>query len=76
MSKPISQQEADSLFLMEKIKTDNEEFAVPLLGKKISVVLSSKDNKEKFLLDVSSGRLNIARYKMQNRARETIFYVD
>lgn len=72
MSKDLTQGEADNLFAMEKVKIDDQEWDLPFGGNAIKVPLESKDGKEKFLLDASTGQLNISRFKLQNRTRETI----
>jgi hypothetical protein len=68
----LTQDEADSLFAMEKIRFDDTEWDVPDLGGSISVPLISPDRKEHFLLDVSKGRIDLKRQKYQSRAREAI----
>ena len=72
MAKIITQQEADILLKMEKIKVDNQCWIFPSGGEKISVSLQSKNNKEKFLLDVNTSCLSLSKLTLQNRTRETI----
>ena len=72
MAKVVTQQEADFLLKMEKIKVDDNEWALPLGGKKLSIPLLSKDKKEKFVLDANSSQLCLTKLTLQNRARDTI----
>lgn len=72
MAKIITQEEADNLLKMEKVKIDDQEWSLPMCGDKISVPLQSKNNKEKFLLDANSSRLSLSKYTLQNRTRETV----
>ncbi|WP_342271906.1 MULTISPECIES: DUF6978 family protein [unclassified Candidatus Tisiphia] len=68
----ITQDEADFLFKMKKIKMDNNIWNLPDLGGKIAVPLISLDKRENFILDISRGRLDLKRQKYQNRSREVI----
>ncbi|WP_316353356.1 DUF6978 family protein [Candidatus Trichorickettsia mobilis] len=68
----ITQDEADSLFKMEKIKIDDNPWGLPDLGGKIEVPLISVDKREHFMLDISRGKINLKRQKYQNRARDAI----
>lgn len=72
MAKNITQEEADALLKMEKIKINDQEWSLPFGGGKISVPLQSKSNKEKFLLDANTSRLSLSKLTLQNRTRETI----
>jgi len=68
----ITQNEADLLFKMEKIRVDDTEWKLPSGGNRLEIPLTSKDKKESFLLDLSRGRLNIERRKYQNRCRQSV----
>lgn len=72
MSKIITQEEADNLLKMEKVKVDDQEWSLPIGGSKISVPLQSINNKEKFLLDANTSRMSLSKLTLQNRTRETI----
>ncbi len=72
MAKIITQKEADRLFSMEKVKVDDTVWALPYGGTKISIPLQSKDFKEKFMLDVNTSKLCLAKLTLQNRTRDTI----
>jgi hypothetical protein len=71
----LTQMEADFLIRMEKIAFDDTEFELPDLGGSLSVPLQSINKKEKFLLDISKGRIDIKRQKFQNRTRESIVLI-
>lgn len=68
----ITQDEADFLFKMTKIKINDDFWNLPDLGGKIEIPLVSFDKRERFILDVSRARINLKRQKYQNRARENI----
>ena len=72
MAKIITQEEAEKLLKMEKVKVDDQEWSLPVYGNKISVPLQSRDNKEKFMLDANSSRMVLTKLTLQNRTRETI----
>lgn len=72
MSATLSQAEVDALLAMEKHHTTLERIRLPDGGGGISVPLVSVDGTETFQLDISRGRINLAKGKFQNRARTTI----
>lgn len=72
MSKNISQKDADKLFAMEKFKTNDNQVFLPYCGDKTSVVLESKNKKEKFVLDINTSSLSLLKCTFQNRSRETL----
>ena len=72
MAKIITQEEAEKLLKIEKIKVDNKEWALPFGGNKISVPLQSKDKKEKFMLDANTSRFCLKKLTLQNRTRDPI----
>jgi hypothetical protein len=71
----LTQTEANSLFQMEKIRVNEEEWDLPDLGGSISIPLISQDKKEYFILDISKGKIDLKRQKYQNRVREAIILV-
>ncbi len=76
MAEPnLSQTEADALIAMEKHREDDARHAFPLPGGSLTVPLVSADRREQFLLDISRGRIDLAKVKMQNRARQVIVLV-
>jgi len=77
----LTQSEANILISMEKHR-ENENcytyFGIDKSKKSkksISIPLISADKREKFLLDISQGRINLSKGKYQNRARETVVLV-
>lgn len=68
----LSQSEADALLAMEKHRADEVERPFPSMGGAIRVPLTSADRREAFVLDVSRGRIDLAKATFQNRAREIV----
>jgi len=68
----LNQAEADFLFAMEKVATSNGEWDFPTMGMKVEIPLISLDKKEKFLLDIGRGTIDLKKIKCQNRARQVI----
>ncbi len=68
----LTQVEADYLFSMEKVATNNNEWDFPTMGMKIEVPLVSIDKRDRFLLDISRGIINLKKITYQNRARQII----
>lgn len=67
----LSQNDADQLFLLEKVlKEENPLYDFPVGGDKVSVPLVSADKKEDFIFDVTSSSISISKYTFQNRARK------
>ena len=71
----LSQAEADALIVMEKIREDEKEYDFPSPGEKLVVPLTSKDRREKFLLDVTRVRIDLTKVTYQSRARQVIVLV-
>jgi len=71
----LSQSEADALMSMEKRRADDRVYDFPDCGGIIAVPLISADRRESFLLDVSRGRIDLAKVKYQNRARQVVVLV-
>lgn len=69
---PLTQSEADALLAMEKHRADDDHRDFPSLGGGITVPLISTDKREQFLLDVSRGRIDLAKLKYQNRSRVVV----
>lgn len=68
----LSQAEADDLIALPKQREDTREWDYPVLGGKISIPLVSLDHREKFVLDLSRGRINLAKGTYQNRGRGVV----
>jgi hypothetical protein len=71
----LTQAEADSLVAMEKHRVDEERHVFPVAGKSLVLALQSADKREQFFLDLSRGRIDLAKVKMQNRARQVVVLV-
>ena len=71
----LSQSEADALIAMEKIRVDEQSFDYPSFGGRVSVPLISRDKREKFVLDISKGRITLLKGTYQNRARQVVILV-
>lgn len=68
----LTQAEADALLAMEKHGANEERYGFPTGGESITVPLQSSHRGELFLLDLSRGRIDLAKVKMQNRARQVV----
>ncbi len=68
----LTQTDADVLLAMEKHRVDEQRWRLPDTGGGIVVPLVSADGDEPFHLDISRGRINLAKGKIQNRARTTM----
>lgn len=55
----ISQSEADELFAMEKVRIDERTHNFPQISGKLIIPLRSRDGREKFLLDVHIGHIEL-----------------
>lgn len=71
----LTQAEADALIEMEKQRVDNTTHSFPSLGGSLVVPLVSANGRENFLLDISQGRIDLAKIKYQNRARQVVVLV-
>lgn len=68
----LTQVEADALLAMAKHRSDEERYAFPMGGQSLSIALRSADHREHFLLDLHRARINLAKVKFQNRARQVV----
>lgn len=71
----LTQSEADALIALEKHRADDRQWDYPDLGGSISVPLVSPDRREQFVLDVSRGRIDLAKGTYQNRGRQVVVLV-
>jgi hypothetical protein len=71
----LSQAEADALIAMEKHRVNEERSDFPLGGQSLVLPLQSVDKREQFLLDLSRGRIDLLKVKMQNRGRQVVVLV-
>jgi hypothetical protein len=76
MTEPhLTQAEAHALIAMEKRRVDDTRYDFPMGGQSVGVPLQSADRREHFLLDLHRARINLAKVKMQNRARQVVVLV-
>ncbi len=71
----LTQAEADALIALEKHRANEERSDFPMGGQSIVLSLESPDRREQFLLDVSRGRIDLLKVKMQNRGRQVVVLV-
>lgn len=71
----LTQAEADALIALAKHRLDDRPWDYPGLGGSISVPLVSADRREDFVLDVSRGRIDLAKGTYQNRGRQVVVLV-
>ena len=68
----LTQAEADALIAMEKHRVNEELRDFPANGEVIVLPLQSADQREQFLLDLSRGRIDLRKVKMQTRGRQVV----
>lgn len=71
----LSQSEADAFIAMEKHRLSDDALQFPTDGQSLAVPLQSPDKREQFVLDLSRGRIDVKKVKMQNRARQVVVLV-
>lgn len=71
----LTQAEADALIAMEKHRSSDESNDFPMGGRSVTIPLQSPDKREQFLLDVSRGRIDVRKVKLQNRGRQVVVLV-
>ena len=71
----LTQAEADALIAMEKHRANEEHSDFPMGGQSVVIQLQSADKREQFLLDLSRGRIDLLKVKMQNRGRQVVVLV-
>ncbi|MDX2206157.1 MAG: hypothetical protein SFU57_00800 [Gemmatimonadales bacterium] len=71
----LTQAEADALIAMEKHRANEEHADFPMSGQSVVFPLQSADRREQFLLDLSRGRIDLLKVKMQNRGRQVVVLV-
>jgi hypothetical protein len=68
----ITQDEAEALIAMEKVRVDDKEWLFPMEGGRLAIPLTSRDKREYFSLDVYRGKIVLTKATYQNRARQAI----
>lgn len=71
----LTQSEADALIAMEKHRANDDRPSFPMGGESVVLPLQSSDRREQFLLDLSRGRIDLLKVKMQNRGRQVVVLV-
>jgi hypothetical protein len=71
----ITQAEADALIAMEKHRVNEDRSNFPMGGQSLTVQMQSPDRRERFLLDISRSRIDLAKVKLQNRGRQVVVLV-
>jgi hypothetical protein len=71
----LTQAEADALIAMEKHCAAEDRNDFPTEGQSLVLSLHSPDKREQFLLDLSRGRIDLLKVKMQNRGRQVVVLV-
>jgi hypothetical protein len=72
MSIQLTQQEADTLLLLEKHYRGNAQYSYPSMGGKLRIPLYSIDGKEEFNLSVWRGGIELRKNTFQTLARKAI----
>lgn len=72
MAEDLTQAEADALLAMEKHRVDEQHHPFPGYGVQLWVGLKSVDGRELFSLDITRGRVDLAKVTYQNRARVSL----
>jgi len=71
----LTQAEADALIAMEKHRVNEDRSDFPMGEQSLVLPLHSFDKREQFLLDLSRGRIDLLKVKMQNRGRQVVALV-
>lgn len=71
----LTQAQADALIALEKHRANEDRHTFPMGGQALTLPLQSPDNREQFILDISRGRIDLSKVKMQNRARQVVILV-
>ena len=71
----LTQAEADALIAMEKYRISEDRSNFPMGGRSLILPLQSADKREQFMLDLSRGRIDLLKVKMQNRGRQVVVLV-
>jgi len=71
----LTQSDAGALIAMEKHRVTDNRHDFPMSSESLTVPLQSHDKREHFLLDISRGRIDLQKVKMQNRGRQVVVLV-
>ena len=67
MARMLTQSEANALAMMSKKRVDDEVYDFPHGGEYLRIPIISEDGRESFLLDISRGRIKLAKCTFQER---------
>lgn len=70
----LTQAEAEALIALEKHRVTEERHSFPM-GGSLVIPLQSSDRRERFLLDISRGRIDLLKGKDQKRGRQMVVLV-
>jgi hypothetical protein len=68
----LTQEEANVSIAMEKRRANEDRSDFPMRGQSLTLPLQSADKRGQFLLDLSRGRIDLLKVKMQNRGRQVV----
>ena len=68
----LTQTEADRLIAMQKHCSEDREWNFPAPGERLTILLTSIDKREAFILDITRVRIKLTKATFQNRARSVI----
>jgi MoaA/NifB/PqqE/SkfB family radical SAM enzyme len=71
----IPQSEADELFRMEKIHTEQKSYKYPFSGGSLKLYFESECKAENFIVDISRAKIELYKNKLQCRARTALVLV-
>jgi len=71
----LTQTEADTLIHVEKHCIDNTKYGMPMRGEQLTIPLASANKREKFILDMHRGNINLQKITHQMRGRGIIVLV-
>jgi hypothetical protein len=71
----LTQDDAEALISMRKIRADDEERVFPLVQPSEVIPIVSEDRRETFLLDIQTGRINLSKVTFQTRGRQVVVLV-
>ena len=71
----LTQEGADQLIAMEKVRGDDQQLYFPASGDSICAPLTSLDQRDACLLDVKRERINLSKATCQNRSRKAVVLV-
>lgn len=71
----LSQANADALIAMPKCRVDDKRWLFPSPTVRYAIDLTSPDQREKFVLDITGSRIKLSKVSLQNRGRIDVVLV-